>query len=358
MAQKIKIGIVGTGGMAGHHAQSFQKIPGVVLASCMDVVPGRAAQFAAKWKIPHVASKIEELLDEVDAVSVVTPDRFHSGPSLLALKAGKHLLCEKPLTVTLAEARQVAAAAAKAANRGQIGMVNFSYRRSAAMQKAMQLVAEGRLGKIRHVHSHYLQCWLNTPVWGSWDSPAFVWRLQTSAGSGGVLGDIGCHILDLTTAVVGEASRVNCTTAVFPKLSNGRSYTSWKGKALDANDTAIVEFKLKDGGLGVMHTTRWAAGRTNQLRLEVHGTKGALCFDLDRSYEELDVCLGSDLKKAKWKTLKLKPAANVWERFIRAIKTKTPDQPDLRRGAEIQATLDACQKSAKSHKWEKIPALK
>ncbi|MES2202137.1 MAG: Gfo/Idh/MocA family oxidoreductase [candidate division FCPU426 bacterium] len=357
MPSKIRVGIVGTGGMAAYHAESLLKIPGVVLASCHDILPEKSKAFAERFKIPHVAKDQKSLHEHVDAVSVVTPDRFHAAASLAALSAGKHLLCEKPLTVTLAEARKVAAAALKAKSKNVISLVNFSYRRSAAMQKAMELVASGQLGEIRHVHSFYLQTWLSTPVWGAWNEPGWLWRLRTAAGSGGVLGDVGCHILDLTTAVAGDLDSVNCSTSTFPKLLKGKAHTHWKGEVLDANDTAIMQLQFKKGGVGVLHTTRWATGRVNQLRLEVHGTNGALMFDLDRSYEQLDVCLGKDVQKSAWKTMKFKPSPNIWERFIAAIRSGKADQPDVARGAQIQAYLHACQRSAETHRWEKIPSV-
>src|SRR6185295_3993375 len=131
-------------------------------------VPERAQAFANKHGVEHAAGDLDQLLDQVDAVSVVTPDRFHAEPSIATLRAGKHLLCEKPLTVTLAEARQVATEAQKAAKRGVIHMINFSYRSSAAMQHAIGLVAAGRLGEMRHVHSYYLQSWLCSEAWGNW----------------------------------------------------------------------------------------------------------------------------------------------------------------------------------------------
>ena len=119
--------------------------------------------------------------------------------------------------------------------------------------------------------------------------------MQTAAGSAGVLGDIGCHLLDLATAVTGEVSEVRCSLSTFPKLGqDGARYTSWAGQALDANDTAIIELRFRSGGVGVFHTTRWATGHANHLRLEVHGTDGALRFDLDRSYDEIELCFGKD----------------------------------------------------------------
>jgi predicted dehydrogenase len=104
----------------------------------------------------------------------------------------------------------------------------------------------------------------------------------------------------------------------------------------------------------VLHTTRWATGHANHLRVEVHGTEGALMFDLDRSYEALDVCVGKSAPRAAWKTLRLSPAPTIYQRFVRAIKSGASDQPDLLRGAQIQAYLDACERSARSGRWEKV----
>jgi predicted dehydrogenase len=352
--KKLKLGIVGTGGMAHAHANSFKAIDHVELTSCLDVVPGRAEEFAKKFGIKTTARNLDELLERVDAVTVVTPDRFHVAPSLAALRAGKHLLCEKPLAVTLAEARKVANAAKKAK---VIHMINFSYRASSAFQEGIKLVRAGKLGAMRHVHSFYLQTWLSSNVWGGWTKEASLWRLQTAAGSGGVLGDIGCHILDMTTAVAGDVTRVRCDLRTFAKVDpTGKTVTEWHGKKLDANDTAVIELEFANGAIGLVQTTRWATGHKNHLRVEAFGTDGALMFDLDRDYHQIDVCLGADRQEAKWKSETLKPTPNIYQRFITAIRTGQADQPDIVRGAQVQAYLDACERSAKSGKWESVRA--
>lgn len=348
----LRIGIVGTGGMANSHAEAFKQIRGVKLAACMDVVPGRAEAFAAAHGIPLATNRESQLFDAVDAVSIVTPDRFHAAGTLAALAAGKHVLCEKPLTVTLAEARQVAKVAAR--NPHLIGMVNFSYRRSAAAEQAARIVAAGRLGTLRHVQAHYLQSWLASDAWGHWSSEKFLWRLQSAAGSGGVLADVGVHILDLTMAVAGDAARVRCGLRTFPKLAvDGSVHTRWNGKPLDANDTALVELEFAGGALGVVQATRWATGHLNHLRVEVHGSEGALRFDLDESYETLHLCLGRDVKAAAWRSRVCRPAPSIYQRFCRAVKTGRAEQPDLARGAFVQATLDACLRSDRSGAWER-----
>jgi len=359
MAKKIRLGIVGTGGMAYSHAEEFKKLAGVELTTCLDVIPGRAEEFAKKHGVKYTAKDIQQLLDQVDAVAVVTPDRFHAEPSLAVLKAGKHLLCEKPLCPTLVEARRVAAAAQKAARKGAVHMINFSYRSSAAFQNAIGLVREGKLGALRHVHSFYLQSWLTSDAWGNWTREGFIWRIQTAAGSGGVLGDVGCHILDLTTAVAGDVKRIRCDLRTFPKvLPTGQTVTTWHGKKFDANDTAFITIEFSNGAIGTVQTTRWATGHLNHLRLEAHGTEGALMFDLDRDYAKIDTCFGKARHTAQWTTKSLKPTPNNYKRFIRAIQTSKPDQPDIIRGAQIQAYLDACERAAHSGKWETIKPWK
>lgn len=353
MAKKIRIGIVGTGGMANAHAGSFANMPGVELTSCLDVVPGRAEAFAEKHGFRSSTNDLDELISQVDAISVVTPDAHHGEASIRILNAGRHLLCEKPLTVTLDESRLVAQAAQRAGEKGVIHMTNFSYRSSAAFQKAIEIVRAGKLGHLRHTHSFYLQTWLSAPIWGHWSNEGFLWRLDQRT-SGGVLGDVGCHILDMTTAIVGEVRRARCELRTFPKVYEGELVTECKGKNLDANDSAVIELEFKDGSFGVVQTTRWATGHPNHLRCEVHGTDGALKIDLDKSYTEIDLCLGADVAKAKWRTKTLKPTPSNYERFITSIKRGRQDQPDVLRGAQIQAYLDACERSAKSGRWEDV----
>lgn len=339
MQKKVRLAIIGTGGMANMHAQEFRKVPGVVLAAVCDVDLDRARAFAAGHEPEAgVFTDFGELLRQasVDAVSIVAPDAFHTPLSLQALAAGKHVLCEKPLATNYADARRMARAAAKA---GVVNMVNFSYRNAAAVQKAAQLVTAGRLGEIVHVEASYLQSWLTSKVWGDWKtSPTWLWRLSSKHGSRGVLGDIGVHILDFASFPVGPIRSVQARLKTFTALK-GRRQGEYP---LDANDSALLQVEFANGALGVIHTTRWATGHANSLVLEVHGTKGALRLDLDRSQDELQVCLGSDIHRAQWSTLKARPTPNIYQRFIAAIRSGKPGEPDFARGAEIQKVLDRC----------------
>ena len=350
---RIKVGIVGTGGMANTHVRRYRQIRGVELFACYDVDNPRADDFAQRHQIGHVASSMDDVIDSCDAVSVVTPDAFHAALSIRTLEAGRHLLCEKPLTTTLAEARHVARAAVKAQRRqGTVHMVNFSYRNSSAIQEAIKIVDRGDLGEIRHVHGSYLQSWLTATMWGHWQDSHFLWRLQNSKGSMGVLGDVGCHLLDTITAVAGEVEAVDCVLSTFPKIDRkGRRRTSVGKQKLDANDTALIRLYFSNGVVGMAHTSRWATGHTNSISFSVHGTDGALRVDLDRGYDKLFLCQGKTIHNAepRWRTRTIRATPDIHQRFIKSIKTGNQDQPDVVRGAQVQSYLDACQTSSEKN---------
>jgi predicted dehydrogenase len=339
MPKLVRVAIVGTGGMGACHAQEFSRIPGVRVAAVCDVDAGRAREFAASHA-PGAAvfTDAAQLLRDaaIDAVSIVTPDHLHAPLSLLALAAGRHVLCEKPLATNYADAKRMVAAAKKA---GVINMVNFSYRNASALQKAAQLVRAGRLGEIVHVEASYRQSWLSSKVWGDWrTNPAWLWRLSTKHGSRGVLGDIGVHILDFASFPVGRIRSVQARLKTFTKLK-GRRRGAYP---LDANDSALMQVEFANGALGVIHATRWATGHANSLALSVHGTKGALRLDLDHNTDEVQVCLGPDIHHPTWKTVKAGPNPNIYQRFIAAIRSGQAGEPDFARGAEIQKVLDRC----------------
>ena len=348
----IKVGIIGTGGMANTHARRYREIRGVDLRSCYDIDTKRAADFALQHKIDHVASSLEEVIEVCDATSVVTPDAHHAPLSLRILKAGKHLLCEKPLATTLKDARRVARGAIQAAQQhGAIHMINLSYRDSSAVQEAIKIVARGELGEIRHVHGHYLQSWLaGTTSWGHWQDPNWLWRLQTAQGSMGVLGDLGCHLLDLLTAVAGDVDTVESRLTTFPKVDRkGTQRTTLGATRLDANDTATIQLEFANGAVGVCHTTRWATGHMNSIFLGVHGTDGALRIDLDQGKDKLQLCRGRNKAVGRWSTRTIRTTPSIYQRFIRSIQTRRQDQPDVPRGAQIQSLLDACQRSSQQN---------
>lgn len=334
----IRIGVVGTGGMARAHANAFKKIRGCRLVAACDVVKDRVEAYAKEHGIPDVYTDVDDMLagTKLDAITNVTPDAFHAPISLKAIAKGLHVLCEKPLATNYADAKRMADAARK---KGVINIVNLSYRDSRAIHKAHQLIAQGAIGRVMHLEAGYLQGWLGTMDWKALaHRPGALWRLSTAHGSKGVLGDLGVHILDFASYAAGDIKSVNCRLKTFHKVKGDRI----GDYVLDANDSAVVTIELANGAIGTIHTTRWATGQPNSIRLRVYGDKGAVMVDLDQSWTELQLCRVKADGKREWQPVKCKRTPNNYQRFIKSIRTGVNDQPDFARGAAIQKALDAC----------------
>ncbi|WP_198529825.1 Gfo/Idh/MocA family protein [Geminisphaera colitermitum] len=343
----VRVAIIGTGRMANTHAKNFNAIKGCKLVAAADVDRARVEKFCAEHGIPAAGAytDVTQMLASagIDAVSIVTPDGFHAPLSIQCLRAGKHVLCEKPLALNYAEARTMVNAARKA---GTINMVNLSYRNWPCIQAVHDLVRAGKLGELRHVEASYLQAWLASKVWGDWrTTPAWLWRLSSKHGSKGVLGDVGVHIVDFATFPAGPVANVYCKLKAFKKAPRNRigEYT------LDANDSAVMTVEFANGALGTIHTTRWSGGHANRLYLKISGTLGSIEIDSERTTTGYRICTGSDFDKAQWKDVTVKATPSNYQRFITSIRTGKQDQPDFERGAEVQKVLDACFQSDELH---------
>jgi predicted dehydrogenase len=333
----VRLLIVGTGGMARHHATHFGAIPGVSVVAGIDTNPERLQAFQDAHGIPQGFASVQEALDwgEFDAVSNVTPDAVHYMTTLPFLSARKHVLCEKPLAANYAHAAEMAEAASMA---GVVNMVNLTYRNVPAINEAARLVAEGAIGEVRHFEASYLQSWLAQPAWGEWStSSTWLWRLSKSHGSMGVLGDVGVHILDFATYAAGSSpTNVSCRLATFDKAPGGRigEYV------LDANDSAVMHLRLANGAAGVVHASRYATGHLNDLSLRLYGTKGGLEVLGNNEKSILRGSLDEDMLTGTWADLPAPAVPTNYQRFVAAIRAGTSVLPDFARGAALQKVLD------------------
>ncbi len=333
----LRLLILGTGGMARQHAESFGRIPGVTLAGGIDTNAERLDAFRTKHGIARGFASVDEALawGEFDAVTNVTPDAVHYATTMPFLGAGKHILCEKPLASNHAHAAEMAQAASLA---GVVNMVNLTYRNVAALNEAARLVGEGAIGEVRHFEASYLQSWLTQPAWGEWSTEStWLWRLSRAHGSMGVLGDVGVHILDFATYAAGSApTNISCRLATFHKAPGDRigEYD------LDANDSAVMHLRLANGATGVVHATRFASGHLNDLTLRIFGTKGGLEVRGSNEVSVLRGSLGTDMLSGTWADLPSPAVQTNYQRFIAAIRAGTPVLPDFARGAALQRVLD------------------
>lgn len=339
----IRLLILGTGGMANNHAEAFKAIPGVELVAGVDTRAPQLAAFCEKHGIENRFSSLDEAIawGGFDAAANVTPDAVHYATTMALLKAGKHVLCEKPLSTDYAKASEMADAA-KAA--GVVNMVNLSYRNGAALQKAAEMVAKGEIGPVRHFEAQYLQSWLTQAAWGDWRTePQWLWRLSSKHGSKGVLGDVGIHILDYATFIAGS----------FPVSISSRLKTFDKAEGnrigeydLDVNDSFVAHLELKNGATGTVTATRFASGHHNDLKLSIYGDGGGLEVRYIQNESKLLACLGSqDMATQTWREIKTPPVKTVYQIFAEAIAGKGPMIPDFARGAALQFLLDAAEES-------------
>jgi predicted dehydrogenase len=338
----LRILILGTGNMARTHAAAFQKMPGVELVAGVDARADVLAQFCDTYGIANRFETLEEAFawGGFDAAANVTPDAAHHTTTLALMKAGKHVLCEKPLATNAADAREMADLARSS---GLVGMVNLSYRNVAVLQKAAELVAAGAIGALRHFEASYLQSWLTQPAWGDWKTESqWLWRLSTKHGSKGVLGDVGIHILDFVTFAAGSpVGELSCRLKTFDKAEGGRigDYT------LDANDSFTLQAELENGALGTISATRFASGHLNDLRLRLYGTEGGLEVLFEKQAETLRICRGGDLETGRWTDIAVDPVPTVYERFVAAVRDGAPAEPDFDHGARLQTALDLAERS-------------
>ncbi|MFJ7119054.1 Gfo/Idh/MocA family protein [Streptomyces albogriseolus] len=293
----LRIGMVGYAFMGAAHSQGWRTVgrvfelplrPEMAVICGRDADAVRAAAGRHGWAEAETDWRALVERDDIDLVDICTPGDSHAEIALAALAAGKHVLCEKPLANTVAEAEAMARAAQEARDRGQAAMVGFNYRRVPATALARRMVEEGRIGTLRHVRVAYLQDWLVDPQF------PLTWRLRREQAGSGSLGDLGAHIVDLAQHLAGERlAGVSALTETFVRErplptapSSGLAAVSAAGTGpVTVDDAAVFTGRFASGALASFEATRYATGRKNALRIELNGERGSLAFDLERLNE-------------------------------------------------------------------------
>jgi predicted dehydrogenase len=388
--------MVGYAFMGRAHSQAWQAVsrafdpplrPRLAAICGRDKAASSAAADRLGWGAAETDWRALIARDDVQLVDIVAPGKMHAPIAIAALRAGKHVLCEKPLANTLAEAAAMAAAAAAAFPRGARAMVGFNYRRVPAIALARRLVEAGRIGRLRHVRAVYLQDWLVDP-----DSP-LTWRLQAEQAGSGALGDLGSHVVDLARFLTGdEIAGVSALSATFidqRPLPGGSGDAAATGDAsgtgtasgtgrVTVDDAVVFSARFGSGALGSFEATRYATGRKNALRIELNGSAGSLAFDLER-LNELEFYDGDDTDAgttAGFRRILVTEAEHPylsgwwppghilgWEHtfthqakdLLTAIADGAQPQPSFGDGLAVQRVLDAVQRSAAAGGgWETI----
>jgi predicted dehydrogenase len=351
----LRYAVIGAGGIAQVHLQAIATLPGVTVVGIADPADPQ------RWRIsgPHAAAPrfqdMATMLRETrpDLVSVCTPNKFHHPATLLALEHGAHVMGEKPMAMTVAEAEAMETARDKA---GKLGGINFSYRNIPAFRFARELIAAGELGRILRVNTVYLQSFLGAPA------TAHSWRNDAALAGFGALGDLGVHMIDGVHFLTGLDYRrvVGIAQTLLPEKADGAGVL--RPVTTDTNAAWLAE--LAGGVIGTFETTQVAPGFGNFFRIEISGERGTLAVHSDHA-EELWLRAGATLTKyATWKTdLPLQklptdftarggpttPAAIV--HAIRGAKVAYPAFAD---GVRAQRVLGAILASMTSGAWEPV----
>jgi len=279
--------------MGKAHSNAFKKIPYIYwpppaipkLVRIAGRSEAKVAQAARRFGYASYSTDWHDLIDD-PAIAVFDnggPNDLHAEPCIAAAKAGKHVICEKPLGRTAAEAKAMLEAVQAA---GVKHACAFNYRFVPAVRLARDLIHEGRLGRIYHFRARYLQEWIMDP-----DFP-MTWRLDAQSAGSGALGDLGSHLIDIGRFLIGEVAAVSGLTTTFIKE---RKTTGGEVAAVGVDDAfeAIVEFA--NGAVGTLEASRFALGRKNHNAFEVNGEKGSIAFNMER-LNELEVYLPEEGK--------------------------------------------------------------
>ena len=372
----IGIGVIGWGFMGRTHTHALRALPlmypNAGFRVELNCVCSRrlemARQAAEELGFKDYTDDYRALLarDDIDVVSICTPNNLHEEMAIAALEAGKHVYIDKPLAVTEESAARIAAAAAKAT--GCFTQMVFNNRYFPATLRAKQLVDEGRIGTLLSFHARYLHS-------GSIDpNKPIGWKQQMQ---GGVLLDLGSHALDLITWLCGYPEAV---FAAERNLFDARPTKDGGTETALSEDHVVALMRMPGGALGVMESSKIATGANDELTLEVRGTEGALRWNgMNASFVEFfdntvpEAPLGGERGFTAIESVARYPApggsflppknAVGWDRghihcyysFLDCVARGVRPENGIAEGAKLQALMGAMQASAASGRWVDFP---
>ena len=354
------VGVIGLG-FGRSHIPGFQANGCRVIALCQRN-RAQAQTIADKYGVPDVYERWEDLLEKSrpEIVVIATPPHLHKAIALAAFAQGAHVLCEKPVALTAADARAIVDAAARA---GRTAMTNFNWRSPAAFQRFHAMVEEGFLGRLLHVQVRYM--------FGRFADPnaTSTWRMDKSQAGQGAMGDAGVHAIDFVRWNFGEITRVAAQTAIYPSRTMADGTTP-----ADAEDVCQFIAALASGAQVAFAISRVARG-ANEQTMEAYGTDGALRYALPRDVPrwwrgQLHATTGPNgafapvpVKAGLPRTvgdgelpdvIGRTTIAPLVKRLLAGIRKKESPSPSLEEGWRAQLVLDAILRSAATRTWQDV----
>jgi len=379
----LNVGLIGCGFMGRAHSNAHRKVGNFfdlefrpALKAICDFNAEKAQAHAARWGFESVETDYKKLMarDDIDLVDICLPNNLHADVAIAAAKAGKMILCEKPLARDGREAEGMVKAIQKA---GVPNFVSFNYRRIPAVTLAKKLIDEGRLGKVFHYRAKFLQDWtISKDVPQGGDA---LWRLDVKAAGSGVTGDLLAHCIDTALWLNGSIESVTAMTETFVK--ERKHQLTGKVQKVGIDDACAFLCRFANGSLATFESTRYARGHKALYTFEVNGEKASLAWDLHDLHRLAYFDHGDEGKLRGWRSIHVTdhggdhPYMDKWwvpglnigfehsfvhqlADFLTGLATGKPASPTFTEALETQYVCDAVLKSAKSCKWEKVKQVK
>ena len=377
--KSLNIGLIGGGFMGRTHSNAWASVNNFVDLECKPVLKaicGRdvknARAFAAKWGYESVESDWRKLVqrEDIDLIDIASPNNTHAEIAIAAAKAGKMVMCEKPLSMDAAEGRTMVQAVEKAK---VPNMVWYNFRRVPAVTLAKQLIEEGKLGRIFHYRAKFLQDWTISP-----DLPqggAALWRLDAKAAGSGVTGDLLAHCIDTALWLNGRIEKVTAMTEIFVK--ERKHNLTGKVEKVVIDDACAFLARFGNGSLATFESTRYARGHKALYTFEINGEHASIAWDLHdlhrlqyfdhrdegrvRGWRSVHVTDGDQPYMKHWWVPGLQigyehtfihQAAD----FLQGLSDRCPASPTFREALATQLVCDSVLKSARTERWENVPA--
>jgi predicted dehydrogenase len=384
MSKPLNIGMIGYGFMGRAHSNAYRQVSQFfpleyrpVLKACCARNADKIKAFAENWGYESYETDWRKLIErkDIDVIDIGSPNNTHLEIAEAAAKAGKMILCEKPLAMNVAEAEKMVELVEKAS---VPNMVWFNYRRVPAISLAKQIVDEGRIGRPFHYRATYLQDWTiaeDVPQGG-----AALWRLDAAVAGSGVTGDLLAHSIDTAEWLNGPIQSVVAKTETFVK--ERMHVESGKKQPVTIDDACMFLAVFANGSMGTFESTRYARGRKNYNTFELNGERGSVFFDLEdpqilQYFKYADPKSGqkTDSHLTGWQRVHVTnsehPYMDKWwvpgctigyehtfinalADFLKSLETGEKVQPDFRCALHTQKVCDAVLESAKSGQWVEI----
>lgn len=378
MSQKpLNVGMIGYGFMGRAHSNAYRNVNHffdlayrpVLKAACARTLD-KVKPFADQWGYESTETDWRKLVDrkDIDLIDICTPNNTHAEIALAAAKAGKMILCEKPLAMTGAEGLKMVEAVEKA---GVPNMVWYNYRRIPAVTLAKQLIDEGKLGRVFHYRSKFLQDWTISPELPQGGNG--LWRLDVAAAGSGVTGDLLAHCIDTAMWQNGPIDRVSAMTETFVKQR--KHNLTGKVEKVGIDDACAFLARFGNGSLATFESTRYARGHKALYTFEINGEHASIAWDLHdlhrleyfdhrdqgrtRGWRSIHVTDGDHPYMGKWWVPGLQIGyehsfVHQVADFLEGVAKGQPAQPDFRNAYQTQLVLDAVLQSAQNQKWVEV----